>query len=559
MIDRPAPLTPARVTLLCSFLLLIFSFVLACAGGDRPGIFGDDDDVAGDDDFGIGDDDDVDGDDDDDDDDGDDDDAEEAFKIAGMAYIVPIYRAYDENNIWARYELEWTDIHPNGYMYGLMYIGVTPGFENTQENFIGVVPPSVPADPKNTGTAFLFEMDEWPLPEVAVMGIADTYMDGIISPLDHMAFHPNLLDTTGAPEKGADVYIDMEFVWENGQWVPVIPGGGGGGGGGGGWGDDDDGGGGGWGDDDDGGGGGWGDDDDGGGGGCDDDDDGGGGGWGDDDDGGGGGGDDDDGGGGGGDDDDDGACDDGDVDLSGHIFLHDSPYETRDARSLVAVYDQVLDGPWWTTLPGSLDGKAQGTMLPWELEVSCYYVANIYGAWDHNDNMLFEPMDDWGVTVTEVDGAEINPWYLAGVDYEDLMIQVPYALAPTPRPYILINGEITTDGTFEFADMPPGSMLYVLASRYYLPLLHQFPIHVLQGEDKIWTQDLVIEVHLQGDAIPYQVWAPSNSSMILHAAIDTDGDGYVESMYVIDGPDGAYPTNVGDTMMTLDLVMTTTP
>ena len=531
MPDRLMPLTTAHQILISSFLLLLFSFVLACADGDRPGIFGDDDDVAADDDdqVGIGDDDDADG----DDDAGGDDDAEDPFKIAGMAYIVPIHRSYDENNIWARNELEWTDIHPDGYTYGLIYIGVTPGFENTQENLTGVVPPSVPADPKNTGTSFLFEMDPWPLSEVAVMGIADTHMDGIISPLDAMAFYSELLDTTGPPEKGADIYIDMEFVWDDGQWVPGHhgqPGGGGGGGGG----DDDD--------DDDGGGGGGDDDDDGGGGGGDDDD-----GSGDDDD------------GGGGDDDDDGECDDGDVDLSGHIFLHDSPYCTREARSLVAVYDEFLDGPWWTTLPGDLDGKAQDTLLAWELEVSCYYTANIYGAWDHNENMLFDPMDDWGVTVTEVDGSEINPWNLTGVDFDGLMIQVPYALAPTPNPYILVSGEITTDGTFEFADLPPGSMLYVLASRYYLPLLHEFPIYVLQGEDKIWTQDLVIDLHLQGDSIPYEVWTPANSSMILHAAIDTDGDDFVESMYVIDGPDGAYPTNVGDTAMTLDLVMTTSP
>ncbi len=484
MIGRPAPISATRLASLSSVLLLLFSSFLACAEADRHGIFGDDDDVADDDDHGgvgFGDDDDV----ADDDDDDDDDDAQEPFKIAGMVYVVPIYRAYDENDIWVRYELEWTDVHPGGYPYGLVYVGATPGFDNTQENLVGDVPPALPADPKNTGTPYLLEMNPWPLPEVAVMGVADTYTDGIISPMDAMAFHPDPIDTTGSPVKDADIYIDVEFHMDDGVWVP-----GGGGGGGGGWGGEP---------------------------GC------------------------------------------PGVDLSGHIFLHDSLYTTRDARSLVAIYDENLIGPWWTTLPGSLDGKAQDTMLEWDLTIPCDYTAYIYGAWDHNDNMLFEPTDEWGVTVTGLDGSEINPWYVTDVGFDGLLVQVPFALAPTPRPYIMINGVITTDGTFEFADLPAGSVLYVLASRYYLPSLHEFPIHVLQGEDKIWTQDLVIDVHLQGDSIPYQVWAPSDSSMILHAAIDTDGDGYVESMYVIDGPEGAFPTNVGDTMMTVNLVMTTSP
>ena len=461
--------------LLTALLLLAPSLNCTCPGG-----IGDDDDAVpgdDDDDTGIA-----------DDDVADDDSVVEPFSLAGEVFVIPVYYDLDEQNVWTRIELSWFDVSDDGYTYGMLYVGITEGFETT-DSVLHFSSEVASADPAVDGTPYAFTPVEWPLDEAYVMAVADTYHDGFISPWDEMAFAPEGVDTTGAPETDVDVIIDMEFVWENGVWVPGNHHGVGGGGGGG---DDDD----------DDGGGGDDDDDDGGGGG--------GGGWG-----------------------FPGTpCD---ISLAGDEFLQDSPYTSSSGESAVAIYDEDGNGPYWTAWPGRLDGANQGVMLPWEIDPNCDFTALIYGVWDHNDNTLMEPGDEWGATVNGQYGDEINPWAITDIDVVGMMVRVPVegVEQPMPRPYVSISGVVYTDGSFAFGGLPASSMMYILAAKHQLPDLDAYPTYILLGEDKVWSSQQITGVDQAGDEIPYEVWVPTDTETVMYALIDTDGDTYIELVYQI--------------------------
>ncbi len=184
----------------------------AFLGCDDPGELWPDDDDAADDDDAVGDDDVA------DDDDDDDDVTFDPFRIAGELTIEPVYYILDEEDVWSRQELEWTDINPDGYPYGLAYIGITRGFDDTSTPLLHFIPPEMPVDPKNEGIPYEFSPVTWDVETAYVMATADTYHDGIISYWDNMAFYNEGLNTSGPPVEDANIVMDVEFVWNGTSW-----------------------------------------------------------------------------------------------------------------------------------------------------------------------------------------------------------------------------------------------------------------------------------------------------------------------------------------------------
>ena len=139
------------------------------------------------------------------------------------------------------------------------------------------------------------------------------------------------------------------------------------------------------------------------------------------------------------------------------------------------------------------------------------------GAWDWNNNGLFEPGDEWGATVDPL-GDEINPWAFGDADISGMDVQVPLDVGvPLPAPYVSISGVISTDGTFEFADLDPGDGLFVGANKdYNAPQLE--PADLL-AQGYLWGFDQINGAAGMGDAIPFEVWVPRYTTTFLKVGI----------------------------------------
>jgi hypothetical protein len=415
----------------------------------------------------------------------DDDTAPDPFRVSGEVFVVPVYYQLDEDDIWVRHELEWTDIDPAGYPYGLLYVGVTSSFEDTAGTFLHHVPSSMPVDPKSEGSPYQFAPLEWAVDEAFVLAIADTYHDGVISAWDCMAYYKGALDTAGEQVEEADIIVDMEFVSHLGQWVPgchMCSGGG--------WVGDP-------------------------------------------------------------------------VDISGNVYLDQPAHPEGSGDALVAVY-RGSNGPYWSTVPGRLDGGAQLVPQEWAMTVYNDFDAAIYGAWDWNDNGLFEPGDEWGTVLTEVDGETINPMTIGDDPIEGILVEIPVAGAGPgvmPRPYLRVSGEITHDHTFSFADLGPNAVMYVLGGKHYLPNLGEEEIYILLGEEKVWSYHTIHnpDQYLEPPTIPYQLWIPAYQTSVMYVVIDLDGDDIAELEYRIDENNGAVPVDVTYADVELDLTVTLVP
>ncbi|MDP7114917.1 MAG: hypothetical protein QGH45_23285 [Myxococcota bacterium] len=155
---------------------------------------------------------------------------------------------------------------------------------------------------------------------------------------------------------------------------------------------------------------------------------------------------------------------------------------------------------------------------PWSLDIYCHFEGNMRGAWDWNNNGLFEPGDDWGVTVNGL-GEDNNPWPFADVDIPDMEVEVPYddTVIPLPAGYVKISGVVTTDGSFEFADLDAANGLFIGANKNFdVPPLD--PQDLLQ-QGYVWGFDQIPSVAGMSDAIAYSLWVPPYTTSFLKVGI----------------------------------------
>ena len=244
------------------------------------------------------------------------------------------------------------------------------------------------------------------------------------------------------------------------------------------------------------------------------------------------------------------------VSISGDIFLHDSSLLTASGGSLVALFDESNGGPYWTALPGNLDGSNQDVLLPWVISINGNFSTNILGAWDSNDNALFEPSDQWGATVSSEEGEIVNPWSIGEVDIAGMFVRVPVEGAglPVVPLWVSISGQIATDGTFEFPDLDPSLTLGVTANK--VPSFDP-------GADLLalaWGHYVLEDPYNWGPTVPYEFMVPANVRLYLVSCLKdgTDPDDHAAPLdgYHLVGPDDAVAVDVGTSDVSVDLIMT---
>ena len=237
-----------------------------------------------------------------------------------------------------------------------------------------------------------------------------------------------------------------------------------------------------------------------------------------------------------------GGCGDlGTVGISGQAVLHGTTHIDATGDSIVAVYDENGGGPWWINKPGQMDGANQDDYLPWDLTVCGNMTVMALGAWDWNNNLLFEPSDDWGITVDGIGGDVIHEWELGDADVSDMLIRMPESFGlPLWNPYVKVSGLVGTDGTFEFSDLPEGSRLAVLGGK--IESLPMGPVGDLLEQGLLWGFQDVHNVEDVGDAAQFEIWVKPYNTVYLTVGIDTDGDELPNSDYFAE-PTAVYLEN----------------
>lgn len=222
-----------------------------------------------------------------------------------------------------------------------------------------------------------------------------------------------------------------------------------------------------------------------------------------------------------------GGCGSGTVGISGQEVLHGTTHVDAVGDSVVAVYDEAGGGPWWVTKPGQMDGANQDDYLPWELSVCANYTVQVLGAWDWNNNALFEPTDDWGITVDGIGGDVIHEWETGVEDIGDMLIRMPESFGlPLWNPYVKISGVIQTDGSFEFADLADEDNMLVEARK-------ASPGDLYTGDSLaeaiasggLYNYDVITNANGQGTELQYEVWVKPYATTWLITSVEVGGNG----------------------------------
>ena len=136
-------------------------------------------------------------------------------------YLVPVYYERLEDDVFARMELEWTEVDPAGYPYGILYVALTEELGATTSPLTYALLDAVPSDPKNDPAELDLQVEELAGRTVYVAAVADRWADGVVSPRDALAFDPRPVEIQAHGEADAVVFVDvdLDWDWESGRWV----------------------------------------------------------------------------------------------------------------------------------------------------------------------------------------------------------------------------------------------------------------------------------------------------------------------------------------------------
>jgi hypothetical protein len=209
------------------------------------------------------------------------------------------------------------------------------------------------------------------------------------------------------------------------------------------------------------------------------------------------------------------------VEIAGDVLITTS-YAGGEAAAFVFGTDN--SGPWATDFvqPVSNGSGADVNYSIWAPENAGAY--KLLGAWDSDDNWLFDPTDTWGayISAPDVDG---NPLTIGAVDI-NADIQIPLNDGDSPWgvvPFVTLSGDLgVLDGVFD--DLPSGSSVTVAALKYRPTA----DISVSSIEADAYSYTTYDWADLTGNSsVPYSVRVPANTVVYLWAYADTDGDGNV--------------------------------
>ncbi len=167
---------------------------------------------------------------------------------------------------------------------------------------------------------------------------------------------------------------------------------------------------------------------------------------------------------------------------------------------------------------------------------------NLLGAWDSNNNGLFDPDDYWGEYVEGEDPA--NPIFVSSTDLPDTEIHIPIEGAGLQVvPFVQVTGTISTaEDTFDtlfssFDDYTGDSLIYVAALKYR----PEGDLDVSTIVDDSYAFLIYTPEEWAGQQeLDYAFYAPANSIIYLWAYADVEPNGLVNEHLEPGGPAGGH-------------------
>jgi hypothetical protein len=147
----------------------------------------------------------------------------------------------------------------------------------------------------------------------------------------------------------------------------------------------------------------------------------------------------------------------------------------------------------------------------------------LFGAWDADDNWLFDYSDPWGEYASALDVSG-NPVSVGASDLPDHDIQVPLGGGDPPFsivPFVTLSGDLgVVDGDFD--DLDAGSTVYVAALKYRPTT----DVTVAQVTADAYDLQSWSQAELSGSSSqPYELSVPQGTILYVWAYVDADSDG----------------------------------
>ena len=172
--------------------------------------------------------------------------------------------------------------------------------------------------------------------------------------------------------------------------------------------------------------------------------------------------------------------------------------------------------------PEVLGGGAEAEYTINACEGSGYML--LMGIWDENRNGMYDPMDEFGVYISEPNQTG-NPVTIGYSDLSNYEIQIPFHSASglSLVPFVQLSGTVSpSSGTFD--ELTTSGTLYIAALKYR----PSGEISISTLEERSYDYKEVTWEDLQGQSsIDWRLTVPSETITYLWAYLDVDGNGMV--------------------------------
>ncbi|MCP4809199.1 MAG: hypothetical protein GY913_12710 [Proteobacteria bacterium] len=234
------------------------------------------------------------------------------------------------------------------------------------------------------------------------------------------------------------------------------------------------------------------------------------------------------------------------IEVSGDILVTTS-YSGGEVAALA--YTTSGYGPLGGDYAGLPTSNGSGAQIDYSFSAPADYGdIMLMGAWDVDDNWLFDPTDVWGAYISEVD-VNGNPLAIGSEDIEG-DIQIPLTDAEAPFkvvPYVNVVGTVAMLGGASFDDdLDPGTKMYVAALKY--KAAEDTTVEDLE-ENAYDVAEFEWDDLTGNSSVPFGLSVPANNVIYLWAYTDADADGTLneqDEAVGASGTDGKNATGESD-------------
>lgn len=210
------------------------------------------------------------------------------------------------------------------------------------------------------------------------------------------------------------------------------------------------------------------------------------------------------------------------VNISGTALI---AQEYTGGSCISMLYDSAGEGPYYASVfsPMATETGASGS---YSLVVPANWGQGmLVGAWDANQNGLYDPADVWGGYVDE-SGASANPLGIGASDLPDHTLMIPdgngFDLGVVP--FVRIGGNVTYSSGYD--TLPAGSSVHVFVLKYR----PQADISVTSAIEDAYDFQSFSGAELTGSTLAFSLLSPANALVYLWAYVDEDGDGVLNEV-----------------------------